>query len=155
LPFYESACYTHIPIQKAQLRLFTMTDFMYNAKEFLNEVSFDNLLQLSSVEDLKDLKETFVCRGRCKCKNNSKFFCKPCASINRQLCRSYHEVSPMEELVLRLAYEYIFDIISEQDLANGKWKINKGRDDGHNERIRRLSALASKQMKECKWLSSR
>ena len=133
------------------------TATMYSAKEFLDEVSYENLVQLSSIEDLKDLKEfkdTMICKGRCKCKNNSKYLCKPCGSINRQLCRGYHEVPPMEELVLRLTYEYIFDIISEQDLVKGTWKVNKGRDDGHNERIRRLSALASRNMKECKWLNA-
>lgn len=134
------------------------TSITYSAKEFLEEVSFENLVQLSSIEDLRDLKEfkeTRVCRGRCKCKNTSKYFCKPCASINRRLCRGYHEVPPIEELVLRLTYEYIFDIISEDDLVKGTWKMNHGRDEGHNERIRRLSALAARHMQQCKWLSSK
>lgn len=121
---------------------------------FLEVVSFDNLLKCTSVDDLKLLKKEkeVLCKGRCKCKNTSQFFCKPCANINRKMCRVYHDTTPFEELVLRLAYEYMFDIVSETDLRTGKWYGTCLRDEGHHERIRRLKARASRQLANCKWL---
>jgi hypothetical protein len=122
---------------------------------FLEEVSFDNLLRCSSVEDLNKLKmeKDGLCKGRCKCKNTSKFFCKPCANINRKMCRVYHDTTPFEELVLRLAYEYMFDIVSESELKTGRWYGSCARDEGHHERIRRLKARTGQQLTHCKWLS--
>lgn len=122
--------------------------------DFLKEVSFENLLKCSSVEDLKVLKEEkkSLCKGRCKCKNTSQFLCKPCANINRKMCRVYHDTNPFEELVLRVAYEYMFDIINESDLKTGQWSGCCLRDEGHHERIRRLKARANKELVNCKWL---
>lgn len=121
---------------------------------FLEAVSFDNLLKCSSVDDLKMLKEEkkSLCKGRCKCKCTSKFYCKPCANINRKMCRVYHDNKPFEELVLRVTYEYMFDIVSEKELRNGEWYACGFRDEGHQERIRRLKAKAGNQLVDCKWL---
>lgn len=121
---------------------------------FLEKVSFDNLLQCSSVEDIKALKaeKKSLCNGRCKCKHTSQFLCKPCANINRKMCRVYHDNNPFEELVLRVAYEYMFDIVTDNELRTGEWYTGYFRDEGHQERIRRLKRKVGTKVSQCKWL---
>lgn len=121
--------------------------------KFLAEVSFENL-KCSTVEDINKLKmeKESMCKGRCKCKNNSKFLCNPCSNINRKMCRVYHENNPFEELVLRVAYEYMFNIVSYTQLSTGKWDERCLRDEGHHKRIIILKSKAKNKLRTCKWL---
>lgn len=121
---------------------------------FLAKVSFDNLLKCSTVGDINKLKmeKESLCKKRCKCKNNSQFLCNPCSNINRKMCRVYHDNDPFEELVLRVAYEYMFNIVSYTQLNTGKWDERCSRDEGHHERIQRLQIRAKNKLRVCKWL---
>jgi hypothetical protein len=52
------------------------------------------------------------------------------------MCRSYHDTrDPEEEFVGRVAYEFMFDFLSEKDLKSGNMLDARIRDDGHHQRM--------------------
>lgn len=128
----------------------------FSVSEFLEQLTPSNLVTLSSIydlEDIKSFKNDHLCKGRCKCKNTSKWFCSKCGVLNKLLCRSYHGVTDFDELIIRIVYEYMFDIITLDDIANEKWMGMCNRDSGHCERIKRLvSRVPPSRLATCKWL---
>lgn len=78
------------------------------------------------------------------------FYCGPCRRLSQRMCRQYHILTDEEEdlpyaaqlafdeLKARLRYEYVFDIISEEDLLKGTWTSSKKREHGHQKRIAKL-----------------
>ena len=128
----------------------------FDVSEFLEYLAPANLLTFTSVYDLEDikyLKNTHFCNGHCKCKRTSKWLCSKCKELNKLLCRSYHSVSPFEELILRVVYEYMFDMLSLHDIKTGNWMGVCNRDTGHYERIRRLvKRVPPSRLAACKWL---
>lgn len=80
---------------------------------------------------------------RCKCHSGKPFMCGPCRRLSQKLCRAYHNddthtLTPYEELYGRLMFEYVFDIISHEDLVHGTWDSPTLRDQGHTFRIHKL-----------------
>ncbi len=80
---------------------------------------------------------------RCKCHNSRPYKCSPCRRLAQKLCRAYHtddthRLTPYEELYGRLLYEYVFDIITHEDLIHGTWDSPHIRDQGHTFRIHKL-----------------
>lgn len=123
--------------------------------DFLGLLSIYYIFNLSSVYELAKLKiqKVKLCKGRCRSNATSIYYCKSCSRINSRLCRCYHSLSPLEELVMRLAYEYIFDIITFDELRFGKWTLQCGRDIGHHQRVNHLLArLLPSQLQKCRWL---
>lgn len=90
---------------------------------------------------LKKMKNS-ICSGRCCFKGTGKFACKKCRVIKHVMCRNYHNLSdPLEELIGRLVYEYMFDIISLDDIEYGHWLHRDLRDAGHHLRMVKLNGL--------------
>jgi hypothetical protein len=88
--------------------------------------------------ELKDARHK-----RCKCHHKKPFMCGPCRRLSQKLCRTYHSddthrLTPYQELHARLMYEFVFDIISFDDLVNGTWDCPTLRDQGHTFRIHKL-----------------
>jgi hypothetical protein len=114
------------------------------------------VIDLGSVlelEGIKHVKDTHICTGKCKACNTSLFFCSKCKGLNKKLCRRYHDLEPLEELVSRLVYEYMFGMISAADIAQGRWMERCRRDYGHHERIVRLvSRIDPAKLTKCRWL---
>ena len=78
----------------------------------------------------------------CRCRHKSCYYCPPCRKLNKELCRGYHNIKdPLREIEARLLYEYVFDIISEEDLVkelNSKKPMRGKRDEGHYNRMKVL-----------------
>lgn len=105
--------------------------------------------------------------------------CGRCRRIGQKLCRRYHNISveveetihddicrpktlaklAATELEARLLYEYVFDIIHENDLFDGKWLSPGLRDYGHTQRMYKLYRLFIRGVdtvpNEHKWLMSK
>lgn len=129
----------------------------FEVSEFLQHLSASNLVTLNSVyelEDIKYIKNTILCKGRCRSCNTSKWFCSKCNKLNKLLCRSYHNQSAFEELIVRLVYEYMFDMLTLDDIMSGRWLEICKRDFGHHERIQRLIArVPPNRLATCRWLA--
>jgi hypothetical protein len=92
-----------------------------------------------TLEDVKYIKDTIICHGRCCNKGTSKYECKRCKGCKRALCNRYHKFDdPADELAARIIYEYIFDFITLDDIASGQCLRPELRDSGHQERLKRL-----------------
>jgi len=80
--------------------------------------------------------------GACDAQGNWR--CGRCRRLGQKLCRAYHGISdPQQELDARLLYEFVFGIISEEDIVTNQWAMSHLRDWGHTFRIRKLLALRS------------
>lgn len=120
------------------------------------------LTSLNSLEYLKKLKNEYICgnptcRSRsAKSSSTSTSYCKSCSTIRKHMCNQYHnsQKSPLHELVLRLVYEYLFDIISLEDIKTHRWLDNRLRDPGHTLRLRICYSKVKKKslLSECRWL---
>jgi hypothetical protein len=125
------------------------------SQEFLRKTSFENLLKIKSPQELatlKKIKQKTLCNGRCKSNMNSIYYCHSCSKVQKLMCRHYHTEDPLQELVCRLAYEYMFDIISYTDLCSDKWYNSPKRDSGHNWRVYRMAHKSYDKLHQCKWL---
>lgn len=124
--------------------------------EFLDLLHPSILVAQSNIRDifeLKELKCNHFCSGRCQCAGNSHYMCNPCRAIKRKMCRGYHGLAnPLEELVGRLVYEYMFDFISARDLVLGTWERHNLRDHGHHLRIIKLQAIVKELGMYCSWI---
>lgn len=128
---------------------------MCGVSELISFLTLCYVANLNSVYDLAKLKilKVKLCGDKCKCKRTSKYHCKSCRKINTHLCRNYHNISPQAELILRIVYEYMFDIITFNDLLTGKWMQQCSRDVGHHGRILTLlDYVPMPQLQKCKWL---
>ncbi len=72
------------------------------------------------------------CKGKCAYRGTGKYSCSGCSRLNKSMCRAYHTVDAVDELVSRLVYEVIFGIISINDVAQGRWLDRRLRDPGHH-----------------------
>lgn len=85
-----------------------------------------------------------------------KLYCNHCKRLNVKLCRKYHVLTnekessqpdhvlqqlACQEIIGRLLYEFVFDILSEEDLLEDKWMRVK-RDWGHTKRLQKLVRIA-------------
>jgi hypothetical protein len=141
-------------IKLRQPRLIKMSDNS-ETKKLLSLLTLCYVANLNTVYDLAKLKifKIKLCGHKCKCKSTAKYHCKSCKKINSHLCRNYHNISPQAELILRIVYEYMFDIITFNDLMTGKWIHQCSRDVGHHGRILTLLDYVPKpQLQKCKWL---
>ena len=70
----------------------------------------------------------------CVHRGSSKYQCRRCSKLNKSLCRNYHnnDFDAVDELVSRLVYETVFDMISISDVRDGKWLDPRLRDSGHH-----------------------
>ncbi len=83
------------------------------------------------------------CRLRaCCCRPKSCYYCAQCRRLNKELCRGYHNIKdPLQEIEARLIYEYVFDIITEDDLKHEmihRKPCRGSRDYGHYKRMKVL-----------------
>lgn len=138
-------------------QLIGITPTIYAA--YLTPSPLIGLASLSSLEYLKKLKKEYICSlpTSCKSQQQSKsHYCPSCCNVRKHLCNQYHiaKKSPLHELVLRLVYEYLFDIISLEDIKTHKWLDNRLRDPGHTLRLRICYSKAKKksQLHQCRWL---
>ena len=91
---------------------------------------------------------------RCSCKY---YMCNACNKLKRRLCKQYHVLTDtlekssnpidlselaLKELYRRLEYEYVFDMISYDDILTGIWKDSYKRDKGHQRRLMKLYNMA-------------
>ena len=77
------------------------------------------------------------------CGTEGHWRCGRCRRLGQKLCRAYHGLSdPQQELNARLLYEFVFGIISAEDILSNQWASPTLRDEGHGFRIRKLQALA-------------
>ena len=75
---------------------------------------------------------------KCNTEISNGFYCGQCRRLHQKMCKAstaYHTDNPVDELVGRLAYEFVFDIISFEDLVNANWLGSKKRDAGHTRRL--------------------
>ena len=72
--------------------------------------------------------------GKCTYRGSGKYPCSQCSKLNKSLCKNYHnkDFDAVDELVSRLVYETVFDIISINDVRDGKWLDPRLRDEGHH-----------------------
>jgi hypothetical protein len=83
------------------------------------------------------------CVAMGNCDTQGKWRCGRCRRLGQKLCRAYHGISdPQQELNARLLYEFVFGMISEEDLVRNEWAAAHLRDWGHGFRIQKLRALA-------------
>jgi hypothetical protein len=86
------------------------------------------------------------CTKPTTCGVNGAFRCHKCRRLGQRLCRAYHEEKePAKELYGRLLYEYVFDFVDAEKIADGKWWIESkddSRDQGHVFRLRKLAAIS-------------
>lgn len=88
----------------------------------------------------KAVKKNCCGRRRCCLANKKKrFYCKPCKRLRAKLCRGYHgRAGAVSELLGRLTYEFVFDIVPEAALFEGWWLKAGLRDRGHHFRMKKL-----------------
>jgi hypothetical protein len=126
------------------------------AGAFSRALEPEALLHLDSIEELahlKDIKDRVVCTGVCLSKNTHKYSCRKCTQVRKSLCRRYHNLpSPKEELVARLVYEYMFDVLTLCDIATGNWMDHSIRDIGHHTRMTKLIRQVGVNSVACSWL---
>ena len=93
---------------------------------------------------LKNIKHS-NCRGRCRSRCSSQFYCKPCSRLNKSLCRRYHDIEPVDEIIGRLIYEVLFELggMSIKHVQYGTWMDVSLRDYGHHLRMIRLINLVT------------
>lgn len=105
------------------------------------------------VIDLKKQRATKCVAAKCR-KNHGGFFCGPCRRLGKALCKKYHILTlqketsneaprlAAQEIAARLTYEYVFDILDEETLDNGRWMERGLRDAGHTTRMQLLCKYA-------------
>ena len=120
--------------------------------EMVKPASLITIKNVDTIKELKKIKTHELCKGKCATNGSGKYNCQKCKNINKMMCRQYHNQSPLEELVGRLFYEYLFGYISLEDLITGSWTHVASRDDGHNLRIQILKSRVGMQLRKCGWL---
>lgn len=156
---------------KLRQQLIGITPSIYAT--YLTPAPLMALTSLNSLEYLKKLKNEYICSSStCRSRSASakhklthapsspspSSYCASCSNVRKHLCDQYHNTntkkSPINELVLRLVYEYLFDIISLEDIKTHRWLDNRLRDPGHTLRLRICYSKAKKksQIARCRWL---
>jgi hypothetical protein len=108
------------------------------------------LTTLTELEWLKKIKNNYICQGKCKSQQTSTHphtsYCSVCKQIRQRLCDSYHhcQKNPLLELISRITFEYLFDIITLEDIKSRRWLDSRLRDNGHTLRIKICYSRAKK-----------
>ena len=115
-------------------------------------------MKIESLEDLIALKAAR--QGNCnqhKCQSSALrgHFCGRCRRLSQRLCRAYHKGNPeqslgisakavddiVQELVLRITYEFVFDIIDIKAITSASWlKPSSRKCYGHTKRLYTIAA---------------
>jgi hypothetical protein len=114
-----------------------------------NVTSFENMIAL------KTRREEQCQKNKCKTKISHGHLCGRCRRLSQKLCCAYHKGNPetklgndttatalvLEELVLRITYEYVFDYIDMETILSAMWLVPKeNRCFGHTKRLFNLAA---------------
>lgn len=113
-----------------------------------------NLMMMFTQTELADIKALKIVKNEsCKCQY---FRCKSCRRIKSFMCRKYHLLSDkaersaaapaiaLAELKMRIAFEYVHDILEENALTSTKaWIHSEKREEGHQKRIYKLKRIAN------------
>lgn len=117
-----------------------------------NIASFENMIAL------KIRREENCQKNKCKTRIVHGHLCGRCRRMSQKLCRAYHKGNPetklvannndpvavrniLEELVLRITYEYVFDYIDMETIVSAMWLVPSGnRCIGHTKRLFNLAA---------------
>lgn len=142
---------------RAQMAGITLTGF----HNLLLPTQLTRIETLDELENIKSIKNKYICLGAgCRSQNKlhiHKYYCDNCNYIRRILCNAYHTCkrSPLLELLSRLLYEYMFDIISLEDIRSKRWLNVSLRDPGHTLRLKICYSRAKKkgQLQLCCWLN--
>jgi hypothetical protein len=109
--------------------------------------------EMRQLEEMKMLRSKQCCKNKCCSVITKGFYCGRCRKLSQKLCRQYHilkdsqeylpEASSLarKEVKERLKYEYVFDIVTLEDIEVGSWLYNHKRDTGHQRRIEKLVAI--------------
>jgi hypothetical protein len=129
-----------------------------------NITSFDNMMSL------KKMKEDNCQKNKCKTKATNGYLCGRCRRMSQKICSAYHKGSPetkietdptaarntIEELVLRITYDYVFDYINMDTIMSAMWLVPLGsRCYGHTKRLFNLASAIYRHDLDlkCEWLS--
>lgn len=116
-----------------------------------NVTSFENMIAL------KIRKEEQCQKDKCKTRMVHGHLCGRCRRMSQKLCRAYHKGNPetklvnnedpiairhiIEELVLRITYEYVFDYMDMETILSSMWLVPlENRCYGHTKRLFNLAA---------------
>jgi hypothetical protein len=121
-----------------------------------NVTSFENMIAL------KMRREEHCQKDKCKTRIVHGHLCGRCRRLSQKLCRAYHKGNPetklssnsnsnkndsitirhiIEELVLRITYEYVFDYIDMESILSAMWLVPlENRCSGHIKRLFNLAA---------------
>lgn len=140
----------------------------------LVRVSPAALAQAESISSLKHqrvVRETQICHCPSRCAlsslaNRVGWQCAPCTSLLGNMCREYHladnidHMTPemaLDELALRLNFEYVFHRMQATHLRDGTWLHPNLRSEGHTVRMVNLWERAQQGNEELlrkyKWLA--
>ena len=140
----------------------------------LVRVSPAALAQAESISCLncqRVIRETQICHCPSRCAlsslaNRVGWQCGPCTSLLNNMCRKYHladnidHMTPemaLDELALRLNFEYVFHRMQATHLRDGTWLHPNLRSEGHTVRMVNLWERAQQGNKELlrkyRWLA--
>lgn len=129
--------------QRGKMCLSTVYDYSFQKLKFIfcEGSTKDIVYHLATLKAMKKNK----CRGKCMSRGSSQFYCKPCSRLNKSLCRHYHGVDPVDEIIGRLIYEVLFELggMSIKHVQYGTWMDMSLRDYGHHLRMVRLINLVT------------
>ena len=116
-----------------------------------------------TVQTIKELvylkhQRSYNCQEQC-CSSPYRHIyrlCSQCTQLRRKMCSAYHvhererltSGTAHNEIALRLVYEYVFDIITIDDIEKGRWLHPSLRDEGHHKRMQVLYRKARRTMLE-------
>lgn len=111
---------------------------------------------IAEVAALKAQRQEACNHHSCRKLRRKGFWCWRCRRLQQQLCRAYHDCSDAaQELVARITYEVVFDMLDMQAVAMAQWlNAQWRRDCGHTMRLLRLSreVMAARSSETPKWL---
>jgi len=116
-----------------------------------------NIASIENMIALKMRKEENCQKDKCKARIVHGHLCGRCRRMSQKLCRAYHKGNPetklgannnsdavrnlLEELVLRITYEFVFDFIDMETILSSMWLVPSGnRCLGHTKRLFNIAA---------------
>lgn len=108
---------------------------------------------ITDLEALKKQRQQRCNRQSCIKLQRNGYWCWRCRRLKQQLCRSYHNsCDPVEELVGRITYEVVFDMLDASTVAAAQWlNTSWRRDGGHTLRLLHLGRQVAHSGGAC-WL---
>jgi hypothetical protein len=111
---------------------------------------------IAELADLKAQRREACNRHSCQMLRRKGFWCWRCRRLQQRLCRAYHACGDaVQELVARITYEVVFDMLDIHAVALAQWLNARWRRDcGHTVRLLRLSkvVMAARGGEAPKWL---